>query len=202
MASKSKGRPRKKAPRSGERVALGLRVTSDLKVELDKAAKRSGRSQSQEAELRIEQTFADQRSVLEILALTYGRELSGLMLVLGEVMRDTGAHAGFMSTFTADGAQSWWNNPYAYDQAKQAARMILDVVAPDGTPTPPAMMTGIAAGLNMASIAENLGEGFAQGLLREIASPEPIATTAIERAPRLRKALGTLADRIQSRIGG
>lgn len=41
----------------GERVPLGLRVTADLKRKLDAAAEASGRSQSQEAEFRLENSF-------------------------------------------------------------------------------------------------------------------------------------------------
>ena len=44
-------------PSLGDRVSLGLRVTPTAKRRLDKAAKESGRSQSQEAEIRIEQSF-------------------------------------------------------------------------------------------------------------------------------------------------
>ena len=50
------GRP-PKAPVAGERVSLGLRVTADIKRKLDEAATDTGRSQSQEAELRLEQSF-------------------------------------------------------------------------------------------------------------------------------------------------
>jgi hypothetical protein len=50
-------RARRGRPSLGERVSLGLRVTSEHKKRLDAAAKRSGRSQSQEAEMRIEQSF-------------------------------------------------------------------------------------------------------------------------------------------------
>ena len=49
------GRPTKK-PKAGERIPLGLRVTAAVKHRLDKAAKASGRSQSQEAEIRLEQS--------------------------------------------------------------------------------------------------------------------------------------------------
>jgi hypothetical protein len=38
-------------------VSLGLRVTAELKRKLDEAAANSGRSQSQEAELRLERSF-------------------------------------------------------------------------------------------------------------------------------------------------
>lgn len=54
---KRMGRPTR-APKPGERrVSLGLRVTADIKRKLDEAAVASGRSQSQEAELRIERSF-------------------------------------------------------------------------------------------------------------------------------------------------
>lgn len=44
-------------PKPGERVSLGLKVTADIKSRIDAAAKASGRTQSQEAELRIERSF-------------------------------------------------------------------------------------------------------------------------------------------------
>lgn len=50
------GRPFK-APQDGERVMLGLRVSAELKRMLDAAAMKSGRSQAQETELRLKQTF-------------------------------------------------------------------------------------------------------------------------------------------------
>jgi hypothetical protein len=54
------GRPTK-PPVEGERVPLGLRVTAEAKRKLEEAAIKSGRSISQEAELRIERSFDDER---------------------------------------------------------------------------------------------------------------------------------------------
>src|SRR5262245_23312551 len=51
-----RGRPLK-APTPGQRVGMSLRITPETKARLEKAANRSGRSLSQEAELRIEQSF-------------------------------------------------------------------------------------------------------------------------------------------------
>jgi hypothetical protein len=56
MAKRRVGRPTR-PPRSGERVTLGLRVTADLKRKLEKDAGKSGRSLSQEAEIRLEQSY-------------------------------------------------------------------------------------------------------------------------------------------------
>ena len=50
------GRPTK-APVDGERVQLGLRVTAGVKRRLDMASVESGRSLSQETEMRLEQSF-------------------------------------------------------------------------------------------------------------------------------------------------
>jgi TraY domain len=57
------GRPRRE-PDPGERVKLGLRVTPEVKAQLDAAAEQNGRSQSQEAELRLERSF-EQDPLLE-----------------------------------------------------------------------------------------------------------------------------------------
>src|SRR5262245_29627182 len=51
-----RGRPLK-APTPGQRVGLSLRITPETKARLEKAANRSGRSLSQEAELRLELSF-------------------------------------------------------------------------------------------------------------------------------------------------
>ena len=50
------GRPMR-SPRPGERVTLGLRVPAALKRKLEKDALKNGRSLSQEAELRLEQSY-------------------------------------------------------------------------------------------------------------------------------------------------
>jgi hypothetical protein len=58
-ARKRIGRP-PKTPKPGERVSLGLKVTADIKRRLDEEANKSGRTQSQQAELMIERSFAEQ----------------------------------------------------------------------------------------------------------------------------------------------
>jgi hypothetical protein len=57
MPKKKRG-PRFKPAKDGERISLGFRVTADLKRKLDAAATSSGRSQAQETELRLENSFA------------------------------------------------------------------------------------------------------------------------------------------------
>lgn len=54
-----RGRPRLNSPQHSDRVPLGLRVSARIKNAIDTAANINGRSQSQEAELRLEQSFRD-----------------------------------------------------------------------------------------------------------------------------------------------
>ena len=52
------GRPlRATPPTPGERVPLSLRVTADIRTRLEEAALESGRSLSQEAEMRLERSI-------------------------------------------------------------------------------------------------------------------------------------------------
>lgn len=82
-----KGRP-PKTPSPGERVSLGLKVTAEIKARLDRAAQTTGRTQSQEAEFRLESTFNRQDLLSEVLTLAYGKEAAGLLMLIGLVMNE------------------------------------------------------------------------------------------------------------------
>lgn len=87
-AAKRMGRPTKK-PKAGDRVSLGLRVTADMKKRLDAAAALSGRSQSQEAEMRIERSFDRQDLLPEVISLAYGEPMARLLLAMATAMPPT-----------------------------------------------------------------------------------------------------------------
>jgi hypothetical protein len=133
MATTKRGRPRKPAI-PGQRSALGLRVTPQIKELLDSKTKQSGRTQSQEAELRIELTFRAEQQLAQGLELVFGRQLSGLLMLLGRAMRDAGHLAGYQSARTFEGAENWMCNSYAYDQAAEAANVILEAFRPQSEP--------------------------------------------------------------------
>jgi hypothetical protein len=86
---KSFGGPAKREPKQGERVALSLRMTPDLKRKLDAAAEAGGRSQSQEAEFRLERSFEREALLSEVLTLAYSEEVAGILIMLGMVIDDT-----------------------------------------------------------------------------------------------------------------
>lgn len=92
-----RGRPFAKPKAGGaghprpKRVMLGLRVTPEIKQQLDDAAQRSGRSQSQEAELRLERSFDRQGLLQEVLELSYGPEVAAELIKIGGIALRLGA---------------------------------------------------------------------------------------------------------------
>ena len=70
----------------GVRAGRSLRVTSELKTELEEAAESNGRSLSQEAEFRLERTFANQDLLDDVLTLAYGDRLANLLMRIGDAI--------------------------------------------------------------------------------------------------------------------
>lgn len=169
------GRPAK-PPEQGKRASLGLKVTGDIKSRLDAAARRNGRTQSQEAEARLEASFNNQDLLPQILDLAYGRQTAGLLMLLGRCIKDASGHAAFAATFSLDAVQAWMSQPWAYQQTDNAIRFVLAALRPPGDPEPPrtnASLAAISEGLRAS--ADNLGEGFAVGILHSVADPDNAA---------------------------
>ena len=93
------GRPLK-APTPGKRVALGLKVTSEIKQRLDEEARKSGRTQSQQAELMIERSFAEEGAF-------GGPEVRQMAHLMAAAFAVAGQRA-------AAGKADWIADPYAY----------------------------------------------------------------------------------------
>jgi hypothetical protein len=120
------GAPPKRDARPGERFQLGVRVTPKVKKLLDTAVEENGRSLNQETELRIERSFERQALLSEVLALAFGEELAGLLLMLGIAMHDQGRRI-------THGKSDWTSNSVAYDAAVFAAMRLLDCGRPSGS---------------------------------------------------------------------
>jgi hypothetical protein len=116
---------------SGQRYVLGLRVGGEIKQWIDEEAKRSGRTQSQTAEAFLEDRRNRQQLLPEVLELTYGRALAGLLMALGRAMKEAGQHTAL---FAGDGPVAmiygWMREQHSYDQATIAARAVLDGMRP------------------------------------------------------------------------
>jgi TraY domain-containing protein len=88
------GRPMRQPKVTGQRVPLSLRVTPEMKARLDKAALKSGRSQSQEAEFRLERSFDHEGLLKEVLTLAYGERGARFLMRLGPVITAQGHEDG------------------------------------------------------------------------------------------------------------
>jgi hypothetical protein len=135
------GRPFK-APEPGKRISLGLKVTPEIKEKVDRTALKNGRTQSQEAELRLELSFDRQSLLAETLELAFGRETGGLGLAVTAIMNATGPHALHEKAQRAGIPREkmvhhWIDDPYAYDQALRAAVAMLEIARPKGDPSAP-----------------------------------------------------------------
>src|SRR5438034_11061135 len=104
----------------GQRASLGLKVTAEIKNKLDAAAKANGRTQSQEAEVRIEKTFERGTLLSEVVELALGERPASLLLVLTRVIDDVGKAAGYKAIGAPDGARNWLSNAGAFEQVRQA----------------------------------------------------------------------------------
>lgn len=83
-----RGRPTKKAT-PGSKASLGLKVTASLKARIEEAAEISGRTQSQEAEYRLERSFDRQDLTMEVLSSRFGSEAANMLILLGVGMITT-----------------------------------------------------------------------------------------------------------------
>ena len=142
---------------------MGLRVTRETKQKLDQAAHVSGRSQSQEAELRLEQSFNSANALFDALDLAYGRHWTGLLLLLAQVAHLTGTRAISASQFNFNGCEDWVSDPYAYDQAARAMTFVLEAFRPRGK---------IALPVERYNLPEEawrrLGEGYVRQVLGDL----------------------------------
>jgi TraY domain len=123
MKEEKRGRGR---PTIGERVPLSLRVTPQMKARLDEAAQESGRSQSQEAEIRLERSFVHGDLLGDVLSLAFGAQFAGLLFLLGIAMIDQGRRM-------TEGKGDWTSDSVAYDAAMSAAVRLLEYCRPDGS---------------------------------------------------------------------
>lgn len=195
-AKKRTGRPAKK-PKPGSRVSLGLKVTAQMKELLDAQAKASGRTQSQEAELRLEQTFWQEELLPRALRLAYGETLAGVLLTLGETIKLVGQLTQYSLAQSNDEPfkfTTWENHPEVVSTAFGAAKKMLDVLADPALASqfaaPEAHATGEAK--QQAAKMGKVGYGAVVMILKDLQYAS--AGTRDEQWENIREMLGPLAE--------
>jgi hypothetical protein len=109
---------------------LGIRARAELKTRLDGAAKWNDRSLSQEAEIRLEQSFHEEDWAKLFHDRVYGRQAAGLLELLGMAIRN--ATMGRISANDQMGilADDWMSDPAVFDVFEGQIREILHHLRP------------------------------------------------------------------------
>jgi hypothetical protein len=157
----------------GKRVSLGLKVSPEIKNSLDAAAKDSGRTQSQEAEWRLDRSFQQQHLLDQVYDLNYrDPQLVALLLQMGEAMRDT-----ITATTNAIKCPVWANDPWAFDRVARAATFLIDKHRPD----PDGEI--VAPNASIEADGENIGERIGLNQLQRLThyNPDPMVTVTYGR---------------------
>src|SRR5437764_599474 len=128
--------------RSSATVDLKIRMKEPLRREVERAAKQKGISMNAELIERVEAAGRGERRLAEVEEMLGGREIFGILMVIGRAMRETGVVAGFSARTTLGDVNRWFLNPYAYDQAVKAATAVLEAMRPPGDIAPPSFMSG------------------------------------------------------------
>ena len=128
-STRSRGRPALPAE-SVKRHALGLRTTKALKDALLRASEQSGRSLAQEIELRLERSLDSQHHLAEVLELGFGRQVAGIMLAMGYVMKTV-----LFADQTVRQPDGWLSSPRAFSEVAQSINALLQVIDPDVHPS-------------------------------------------------------------------
>ena len=149
----------------GKRASLGLKVTDEIKYRLDTAARGNGRTQSQEAEVRLEQSFRKVDLLPQVLDLAYGARPGGLLFMIGWLVKDVAGLASAPSPSEAGRSltvpDDWITHPWARHQVADALRSIADELDPD--PERVAVPEWIASYGNEAAQREMATTGWRAG---------------------------------------
>lgn len=144
------GRPTKPVS-PGKRASLGLKVTAEIKQRLDEAAVANGRTQSQEAEARLEQSFGAENLLPQTLDLKFEGVTAGLLLLLGLVVKSVTFHAARVTPRPFERQEDWVRDPRIFAEVEAATKRVLEELRPPGDAGP-----ACDIGRRMAEIAIRL----------------------------------------------
>jgi hypothetical protein len=193
------GRPTKPAP-AGERIPIGLRVTSEMKTRLDTVAQQSGRSFSQEVELRLERSLEREDLLPQVLSLAYGRKMAGLFMMLGYVMRIAASlrfEAGrFVRRPVPD---DWLESPEAFAQVAQSTIAVLNAF-PSANTSANRGMNFVHRTVNRHGFAWRIALDVVHGVSGRDRRGSKNAIIGASDAEAIRSLLGPIASRLHVSI--
>jgi hypothetical protein len=122
------GRPPRRKVQPGDRVPLSLRVSPEIKQNIDHASEVSGRSQSQEVEFRIEHSFTRENLLNDALALRHGPQGAAVLMAVSDALRLVTMFAG--GALIDEGGEwslddCWLDDARCYEAAAKAITLVL-----------------------------------------------------------------------------
>lgn len=188
--------PPKAADREGKLHPVSFRVTPDLRSQLEQSASANGRSLSAEMEHRLSQSFERDRSVARDPSSVFAEssEIKGLCLLIAQIIQEVGAVGVFQSPKAVSDGNTWYNNPYAYDQIVKSIGYTLEAFRPPGADVHPRGP--------LSEIYSTTGESTAQMWLTELKIGDAILTGHSGLLPEIKENLETMRGRLQERDFG
>lgn len=194
-------RPRRKP---SDTAQLKLRIREPLRRRLAQDAERNQTTLNAAIVTRIELGYEGERQLDAALDRLYGRQLAGVLTLLGKVMRAVGPVAGYRSMSTGAGAvdleaaaEQWLSDPHAFGQAVTAARRVLDRLRPEGDER---VLQNTGEPADAAQMA--FGELVADAVLQGLRYPTGDEGLDLVELNQIRARLGPIVDRISARPTG
>jgi hypothetical protein len=172
----------------GKLYALGLRTVLENYAAVNNWAAQSGRSVAQEVERSIE--------FRQAMEGAYPPEIAALLESIGHTMVEVGTSIAGANRWSGHGVTSWLGDPYAYNQAIDAAQHFLELTRFPG----PAEPHGIFATPGWKTQAETIGGQIANGVVEVMAERHQgqDTTTTSQWARRVKERLGAIGARLTS----
>jgi hypothetical protein len=179
-------------PKDQNRVPLSMRIAPETRKQLEDEAAQTGRSITQQAELRLEQSLRDEKRASLFHDAVYGRQAAAVLEALANAIRGTVAVGGFLSPCRDTVASGdWLSDPHVFAQVEAAVEVIFRGLRPDGAPQ------------TLSYIEDQpLGSGIAIGILRDVAfaPDDSTADHAMTGAAIRAKIGGHAAERLRERV--
>lgn len=190
-----------KGPISGNSGWLQARITEDLRARLEHAAAENGRSISQEAQLRLKESFDLPAEMQKAWGPAHIKDLAQLVALVTRRIETIVSGNPFAEEA---GEWAWHRNAFTHAAVREAIAVLLKHYKPDGTIETPSEVRKRAESIGpeyaaMQSTPEGVGHSCALGLLDQLvmhSEPPPLAqgTTGYGRLyyvlPNIRKHLG------------
>jgi hypothetical protein len=124
------GRGPLKSDAQRKRSNLTLRIRDSTRAALEKRARENGRSLSEETEWLVEQALHSNNLLDQALDLTFGKQVSGLVLLLAVVVRNIEKRQGTFPKRHSRGRFTVFDDASLFDELPQAIVEILNALRP------------------------------------------------------------------------